>query len=283
MFVAYDKDGNRVYADETSGDEVCRCPVCNERVRLRKGSVYRAHFAHLPKSSCSWGKDKDHMSEWHIRMQSYFPKESIEYRFKDNETGEVHIADVFDEKSNTVIEFQKSKISDEEFTSRCAFHINNGRRIAWIFDESATNSKENAYGRLGKNNLMPASWPYEDLWFKWLRRPRKCLLSGPDIYRFADVYSVFLYTGTEGDIVHRIVSEDFDYEYIMLSIHNVSMNGELTTDELFYTDTYWSNQPPWKDLFDIKRLQMEQCETSKQEEFRVKLRQMKSPRRNWRL
>lgn len=102
MFVALDNLGNRVYADSTEKGSVCFCPVCNEELRLRKGGKNRPHFAHKQDTDCQYGKDQDYKSEWHIRMQEYFPREACEVRFPDNETGEVHIADVFLEDSNVL-------------------------------------------------------------------------------------------------------------------------------------------------------------------------------------
>ena len=61
-------------------------------------------------------------------MQEYFPREACEVRFVDDETGEIHIADAFLEGSNTVLEFQHSPISEQEFLSRTIFHLKNGRR-----------------------------------------------------------------------------------------------------------------------------------------------------------
>ena len=110
MYVAIDKIGNRIYADDEQRYMECFCPACGELLTHRKGSKKRAHFAHKQNTNCFMGLNKDYMSEWHIRMQSYFPKESREYRFQDMETGEIHIADVFDSETNTVIEFQHSPI-----------------------------------------------------------------------------------------------------------------------------------------------------------------------------
>lgn len=141
MYVALDKNGNRIYADDEQRYIECFCPACGEPLIHRKGTRKRVHFAHKQKTNCFMRLNKDYMSEWHIRMQSFFPKESREYRFKDNVTGEVHIADVFDWKTNTVIEFQHSPMHEEEYLSRTYFHLNNGRRIVWIFDESRESEK----------------------------------------------------------------------------------------------------------------------------------------------
>ena len=95
MFVALDTEGKRVYADTVEKSTESFCPVCSEMLRLRKGCKNRPHFAHKQDTDCQYGKDQDYKSEWHIRMQEYFPRDACEVRFSDDETGEVHIADVF--------------------------------------------------------------------------------------------------------------------------------------------------------------------------------------------
>ena len=89
MFVALDAEGNRLYATSTEKSVKCFCPVCNEELRLRKGSKNKPHFAHRQDTDCLHGKNPDYKSEWHIRMQEYFPREACEVRFVDKETGEI--------------------------------------------------------------------------------------------------------------------------------------------------------------------------------------------------
>lgn len=112
MFVALDSQGNRMYANSGVRYAECYCPECNELVQHKIGKIRRPYFAHHPNSDCTFGNDKDYKSEWHIRMQEYFPDESREVRFVDEKTGEVHIADVFLQESNTVLEFQHSPIKE---------------------------------------------------------------------------------------------------------------------------------------------------------------------------
>ena len=165
MFVAQDIEGNRLYADEYDEAVPCYCSICGESLIYKKGDIKRSYFSHKANTKCEWGLDKDSKSEWHIRMQEYFPKEAREVRFVDSKTGEQHIADVFVQKHNTIIEFQKSNIEPKEFIARTNFHINNGRRIVWVFDESRRLKKgENTtVGKLqktvvkrsdGANNLL---------------------------------------------------------------------------------------------------------------------------------
>ena len=246
MFVALDKEGNRLYADAEKKYQECFCPVCNEEVthKLGKG-MRRPHFAHQSNSVCTFGLDKDYKSEWHIRMQEYFPKEAREYRFKDEKTGEVHIADVFIKEKGIVLEFQHSTISEEEFVSRTAFHLNNGRKIVWLFDESTAAQENQSYGRF-KEEYAGMPWPYEEKSYRWLRNPRVVLNSGPDINtRFLD-YSVCVYTGTEGDVFHRIVLQKCNYQYVAFSLHDIEMGVEMDAVDFFRSEQYWASQEPWK-------------------------------------
>lgn len=246
MFVAQDEFGTRIYADDASPSVHAFCPECGEPLVHKAGRINRPYFSHKAGTPCGWGNNKDSKSKWHLRMQGFFPKENNEYRFLDEKTGEIHIADVFIPEKNTVIEFQKSPISEEEFMSRTAFHLNSGRRIAWIFDESKEKCAENEYGRLKKDELFGTGWPYEGLSFQWMRRPRKCLEYGPDLSSFADRYSIFVYSGCEGDdVIRRIVMQDIGFEFVTLSFHPVKLDENFDVEELFLGDKYWINQYPW--------------------------------------
>lgn len=135
MFVALDKYGKRVYIDDTSSNEeyFCPCPSCKEKLIVRKGQINVHHFAHRPNTKCTdyWHED---MSEWHKYWQSLFPVEMQEiYKEKD---GLSHRADVLIEKTKTVLEFQHSPLSIEEFEDRNTFYNNLGYRVIWIFDVS---------------------------------------------------------------------------------------------------------------------------------------------------
>ena len=192
MFFALDEQGNRVHASSRDTLVNLYCPACGEPVKHKKGKTRRWHFAHLPDSNCQYGKDKDYNHEWHIRMQEYFPLDTREYRFVDSDTKEVHIADVFLPDSNTVLEFQHSPISEEEFLSRTNFHKKEGRRIVWLFDESEKNPQPDHFGKFKLSNMetsfraelgpnpyccrFPQN-PYADRYFLWLKNPRRFDLS----------------------------------------------------------------------------------------------------------
>lgn len=253
MFFALDQDGKRVNAEdgEFSG---CVCPACGNPVQQRRGDINRHHFAHLKyNSSCPFEYNSDyiHMSEWHIRMQEYFPKEEREYIFTDKATGEKHIADVYIKEANTVIEFQHSSLKPKEFIDRTMFHLNEGRRLAWLFDESWKNADEDSFnkrfhknGKLDKVNNPRAQGPYRAKSFKWLFS-RKMVAEGPPVYQ--QNYSVCLYTGAEGDTFHRIISQQ--KSIIIVSLHNIDMSKDLNVDDFFALETIWQEQEPWKSEF----------------------------------
>lgn len=210
MLVAYDKEGNRIYANAKERYKECFCPECSKPLIHKMGKIKTHHFAHKADTNCPYGKDKDSKSEWHIHMQELFPPETLEVRFKDKESGEVHIADVYLEGSKTVIEFQHSSIDIEEFRKRTLFHVKEGRRIVWVFDERGKDP-DSEYGRLRQED--DSRYPYHShLHFKWLRSPRKMLTGivsnvNANVLQ-NDKYSVCVYYGEE-DIVHRIIKEEF--------------------------------------------------------------------------
>ena len=267
MFVAYTKDGNRIYADDFDGETTCFCPICMEEVRLRKGKINKPHFAHKQNSDCKWGKDKDSKSPWHIRMQEYFSKEEREVRFTDDSTGEVHIADVFVKEANAVIEFQHSPISEEEFVGRTRFHLNNGRKIAWVFDESKVSKQETDLGRFRVDEIVLGEWPYQNLIYRWMGKPRRCLFKGPDLDKFANRYSLCIFTGQEGDLLHRVVGEKYNYEYVIFSLHEIEMNNNIDAEDLFRLEKYWASLSPLKEQLENEYILRKKAREEKKREL----------------
>ena len=253
MFVANDKDGNRVYADVSEKHQECFCPGCGERLTLRKGQINRPHFAHRNGSECVYAKDKDSKSPWHIHMQELFPKESREYRFYDNETKKLrYIADVFLEDSNTVIEFQHSPIEREDFIGRTMFHTSEGRRIIWVFDESKEGSE---FGRL-KGLYNSAS---NGICFEWPRAPRKVLKEYP--IQWGKVYSnycVCVYLGNvediENDEVYRIAELNDDckqgalFPDPLVLCSGVDCNGFFSNP---YRDVRYANRTAYNSAYNV--------------------------------
>lgn len=129
MIFAIDKDGKRVHIDRTHVNYDYFCPECGEKLVLRKGDIRIHHFAHFPSTECtdSWHYD---MSEWHQEWQARFPEECQEVVMTKD--GQKHRADVCVGK--TVIEFQHSPLSAEEFDDRNNFYTSLGYKVVWVFD-----------------------------------------------------------------------------------------------------------------------------------------------------
>lgn len=128
MFIAVDTYGKRIDASEARREIQYYCPACGKPVILKSGIQNADHFAHIANECVdAWNYD---MSEWHIKMQRFFPADAREVVIKHK--GIIHRADVLIE--NTVIEMQHSPISAEEFNNRNEFFTSLGYRVTWIFD-----------------------------------------------------------------------------------------------------------------------------------------------------
>ena len=270
MFSAINRDGETIYAEDCAPGVVCFCKACGEELRLRKGKINRPHFAHKSNSDCSYD-DRDNKTEWHIRMQDYFTREMREYLFVDEQTGEKHIADVYIPEKETVIEFQHSPISEEEFLKRTMFHISNNRRIVWIFDETAKNPVEGDLGRLRPDGLFGRPFPHSNSIYRWQRQPRKCIRNGPQIIygRNWSDYAICVYTGVEkGDCLHKIIGEECRYEFVTLSVHTIFMSKEMDVDDFFRSEQFWLSQPDWKPIVDKYIAKQKELERIKSEQIR---------------
>lgn len=130
MFIANDICGNRIDILNADLDRKYYCPVCNQELIQRRGEINVPHFAHKKNSYelCdSWHYD---MTEWHRNWQLLYPEENREVVVEYD--GKKHRADIL--INNTVIEFQHSKLSPEEFNERNSFYKAAGYNIIWLFD-----------------------------------------------------------------------------------------------------------------------------------------------------
>ena len=184
MIWALDDQGKHVFADQGFVKTAYFCPICGEKLVLKKGEVRIPHFAHPAHSSCSdsWHYD---MSDWHREWQERFPREAQEVVMTAN--GEKHRADVF--VKNTVIEFQHSPLSCDEFEERNAFYISLGYKVIWLFDLTENFHDDSIEESQKRANV-----------FKW-RRP-KSTFNDFD-YRNRDVELYFQtedYVGEDGPV-----------------------------------------------------------------------------------
>ncbi len=264
MFKALNKDGIPVSASEAVKGEKYFCQDCGEEVQLRKGTIRKHYFAHLRESDCKYVRDKDYKTEWHIRMQDYFPVEDQEVLFVDKETGEKHIADVFIPETNIVLEFQHSLISDEEFRKRTDFHVKEGRRIVWLFDESEEKPNPDHFGRFDKhyvglirpqtNEFFPYYFnfpgnPYYSLFYRWRGHKRDCICQLAPLEIISDKVVICAYTGLEGDAFHRVQHKTHTEKntIVVFSLHSIQMSQSMDTEEFFINEEHWQQQSPYSE------------------------------------
>ena len=160
MFVALNSDNNRVWADKTlQKDAIYTCPVCRGQVRLRAGSLNAPHFAHVTACTDDFSQE---MSEWHKGWQELFPAGNREVVISHN--GETHRADVL--CYGTVIEFQHSTISKEEFSRRNKFYTDAGYKVVWIFDAIDLFTDNDKSGRMFLDGNWRTPWDSGD-YVRW--------------------------------------------------------------------------------------------------------------------
>lgn len=185
MRFALDKYGNRVCINQTFIKEEYFCPLCGEKLVLKKGNIRVHHFAHQSNSQCNdfWHYD---MSEWHIRWQNRFPLETQEIVLTKDDCK--HRADVLLEKEKVIYEFQHYSLSAEEFDERNKFYNSLGYRVIWIFDLTSQYENESL------NN-------YRGYLFKW-KKPFKTFNNfvfkdNPNV----EIYFQLQYSAEENDKV----------------------------------------------------------------------------------
>lgn len=165
MYIAVDENGNRIDAFDADKGNSYFCPVCGGPVILRAGLVNTRHFAHVVDGKCddSWTYD---MSEWHRRMQSFFPAENREVIVKHD--GKIHRADVL--VGNIAIEMQHSQISAEEFNDRNKFFESAGYRLVWVFDVRDKREADNIQ-HLNEDTISKFRWNHPMRIFDSLDKP----------------------------------------------------------------------------------------------------------------
>ena len=138
---------NGIKKEATKGAKgTCLC--CGAEVIAKCGKIRIAHWAHKNNEECSYSM-KEPKTQWHLDWQNHFPKEWQEVRCTDEQTGEIHIADI-KTTNGLVVEFQHSAINSEERLSRERYHKN----MIWVID--GTRLKYD-FKRFSKNieNLQP--------------------------------------------------------------------------------------------------------------------------------
>lgn len=104
------------------------CICCNTEVRAYCGLERVHHWKHIQAIECdSWSEGE---TEWHRDWKNNFDSNQQEIVKFDPDSGEKHIADVYIESNDLVLEFQHSPIHIEEIKARESFY----KRMIWVVD-----------------------------------------------------------------------------------------------------------------------------------------------------
>lgn len=141
------------------------CPVCGSELVAKCGETRVNHWAHKGNRNCDpWWENE---TEWHRSWKDNFPKEWQEIIYKDEESGEKHIADVKTD-SGWVLEFQHSYINPEERLSRNSFY----HKLVWIVDGVRRQRDKISFNRILEEYFIRS----EDSRFKGIIGPNDCRL-----------------------------------------------------------------------------------------------------------
>ncbi|NDY92444.1 competence protein CoiA [Ideonella livida] len=117
---------------------ICQC--CGSEVIPKCGRFKVHHWAHKEKSACDpWWENE---SEWHRKWKSAFPESWQERLFKDPETQEKHIADIYSESKDVAIEFQSYQLKPDELLSREKFY----KKLVWVVHGNKNESDRIYFG-----------------------------------------------------------------------------------------------------------------------------------------
>ncbi len=204
MLYALNSSGNKVYIDKTIRNEKYFCPVCGSELVCKFGDVKIHHFAHQRNTICkdSWHYD---MSEWHFEWQNLFEDKYQEVVKSNN--GVKHRADILIEETKTVIEFQHSSLSYDEFEDRNNFYKELGYKIIWIFDCEEAYKK----GDISNYSSNKWSWSRPRKTFDFLRKIDKTI----EIYLQIDNDSIELIKVswcTPNDGFKRFITDRYSYD-----------------------------------------------------------------------
>lgn len=162
MRIALNPRKERVHISQIKEGETYFCPICQEKVYPKGGTLISPYFSHYPHHACKDEFHDEEMSLWHTKWQDCFPIDCQEVVKEKN--GVYHRADVLLEKEKTAIEFQHSSLSPLEFQKRNQFYLSLGYRVIWLFDLQEAFQKEtiqNVQGDLDKYHF--ASYGFRTL------------------------------------------------------------------------------------------------------------------------
>jgi len=155
MLVALNGEGNRVLAKDSMRGEVFVCPLCKEKVFLKKGRIKIPHFSHYPNSTCNFaGESERHLFVKNLLYELLNPYFSVEIEKVFVLQQKKRIADLYLEVEGhpLVIEFQHSNISFLDLRNRTYDYVRCFSKwggVLWIFDYSFFEYKKIGLSKYG--------------------------------------------------------------------------------------------------------------------------------------
>lgn len=107
---------------------ICYC--CDKEMVAKCGEIKIHHWAHKNLEECDhWWENE---TPWHRQWKDWFPLDWQEVVKRDANSGEKHIADVYNPIKDLTIEFQNSPIKGEEIQAREKYY----KRMLWLLNGS---------------------------------------------------------------------------------------------------------------------------------------------------
>lgn len=147
------KDGELVRATPRIFGAIC--PHCKKDVIPRCGSIKIWHWAHKA-DECIYNKEPE--TQWHLEWKYRALKLGLEIE-KDVLGERKHIADIYNPKTNKVIEIQHSPISIDDIRDRCTYYSINDINLEWMFDRTNKYDKDNIKF---EKMIEPGIYKYEE-------------------------------------------------------------------------------------------------------------------------
>lgn len=127
------------------------CPCCSQPVIGKNGTQRIRHWARVNSQSCdSWSELE---TEWHLAWKDNFPVAWQETFFRDEQTKEIHIADICTDYG-LVIEFQHSHLEPQERSLRENFY----KGMVWVVDGTRL-KRDHARFLKAKKDFRPTDNP----------------------------------------------------------------------------------------------------------------------------
>ncbi len=184
------KDKQRITAKPK---QIANCPICNEKVISKCGSIKVWHWAHKSNIDCDEWYEPE--TQWHREWKSKFPKEQQEIIIGK------HRADI-KTKEGLVIELQNSSISSKDIIERENYY----KEMIWLLNG----------GTLAKGLMLREK--KEIITFRWKNPPKCWWFSHKEIY--IDLSKIIyklkekLKDYTKGIMIHTSpIREQIEYEY----------------------------------------------------------------------